>query len=465
MLDGSVKSRESPRGWLLFVLLAGIVALAVGLRVAWIRHVVVDPLDGRFDDSVFYYLSAGSLAHDLSYRDPFLWGAHTAHWPPGYPLVLSAAFRVFGTDLMAAKTLNVALSAVTVVLIYAVGSRVFGRRAGLVAALLLAAAPGHIFFSAMVMTEVLFSLGFLALIALVIWWTIDVAPVSWRWWFADANDHRFQASNFSRNQEPRMLALGVVTGCLTLVRAEAVFLPIILIACWLVVVPRWRPLLWYTAIFCAGFVLTMTPWAVRNYAHFDKLIVLRADESGALSHVLDSNYEQRHDPFLAPRLPPPETAGYMARHPWELVPLEVAKLKRLYGGDSDAVDWSRMRLTPQQTVRWSDIADRYFFAIGICAVSAAPLLWRAHDRRRWLLVYLLVAWTAVLIVAWPEARYHLPLVSILCMFASWTIVSAASGAAAVVRALLARRRTRRERDELTAADPTDNLGAPEADRA
>ncbi len=460
MPDGSVESRELPRGWLFFVLLAGIVALAVGLRVWWISHVVVDPLDGRFDDSVFYYLSARSLAHDLSYRDPFAWGAYTAHWPPGYPLVLSVMFRVFGTNLVAAKALNVLLSAATVVLTYLVGSRVFGRRAGLVAALLLAAAPGHIFFSAMVMTEVLFSFGFLALIGLAIWWTIDVAPASWRWWFAAANHHQFEASSFSRSQEPRMLALGVAAGCLTLVRSEAVFLPVILIAFWLVVLPRWRPYLWHAAIFGAGFVLTMTPWAVRNYAHFDKLVVLRADESDVLSYALDTNYEHRYDQFGASSLPAPETGGYMARHPWQLAPLEFAKLKRLYGGDSDAVAWSWRRLTPRQTVRWTDIADRYFFAIGICAICAAPLLWRAHDRRRWLLVYVLVAWTAILVIAWPETRYHLPILSILCMFAGWTIVSVASGAVTVVRALLARRRTRRQRDEFDAADPSDDLGAP-----
>ncbi len=82
-------------------------------------------------------------------------------------------FATFGTHLLAAKALNVAISAATVVLTYVLGARAFGVRAGMLAALLLALAPGHAYFSTLVMTEVLFAFGFLAVVALLIWWTID----------------------------------------------------------------------------------------------------------------------------------------------------------------------------------------------------------------------------------------------------------------------------------------------------
>ncbi len=446
MLDAPVASREQPRGWLLLALLAVVVALAVGLRAWWISHLSVDPLDGHFDDSVFYFLTAKGLAQDLAYRDPYRFGAFTAHWPPGYPLVLSGVFAVTGTHLLAAKALNVAISAATVLLTYAVGARVFGRRTGLVAALLIAVAPGHIFFAPLVMTEVLFAFGFLVVVAMLIWWTIDVAPVSWRWWFGKAGDPVFDAPSVSRLQEPRMFALGIATGALTLVRAEAVALLVIFTALWLVILPRWRPLLWYTAIFLSGFVLTMTPWAARNYARLDKIIVLRQDEGGAVSAAFDSHHEQRGDRYLASQLPPPETASYWLRHPWELVPLEWTKLRNLYSNDSDGIGWSSQKLDPAEARRLSRLADRYFFAVGASAIAAIVigLLRRARDRRRNVLAYLVVAWTATLIVAWPQTRYHMPLLPILSMFAAWTIVRAAgslfAGIATAKRAL--RRLTR-----------------------
>ena len=406
-------SHERPGGWLLFVLLAGIIAVAVAVRIAWAAYANVNPLDGRLDDSVFYFLQADGLAHHLAYRN--LDGSFTAHWPPGYPLVLSGMFAVTGTHLLAAKALNVALSGATVLLTYTVGARAFGARVGLVAALLLALAPGHVYFSTMVMAEVLFSFGFLAVVALVIWWTIDVASVTW----------------------PRTLALGIATGCLALVRAEAVFLPAVFFALRLFLVPRWRPLLWCSAVFGVGFVLALTPWTVRNYVRFHEVIPLRDGSQSGLSNGLDPDYLHRGDRFTAPGPPLSETAGYMARHPWELVPLETDKLRYLYRNDSDGIAWlqhdNRPLLTASEVRRWSRVADWYFFVLGACAIAAVPRLARAPDRRRLVLAYMIVAWTAVLIIAWPETRYHLPIVSLLCMFAASTLVSAVGWVAARAR--------------------------------
>ena len=60
---------DARRGhWLQFALLAIIVALAVAVRVAWIAYANVNPLDGRFDDTVFYFTSAQSLARDFTFR-------------------------------------------------------------------------------------------------------------------------------------------------------------------------------------------------------------------------------------------------------------------------------------------------------------------------------------------------------------------------------------------------------------
>jgi 4-amino-4-deoxy-L-arabinose transferase-like glycosyltransferase len=389
---------------LTIALLAIIVALAVAVRAAWIAYANVSPLDGRFDDTVFYFTSAKSLAHDFTFRDNF--GRYSAHWPPGYPLVLSSVFATMGTHLLAAKALNVAISAATVVLTYVLGARAFGVRAGMLAALLLALAPGHAYFSTLVMTEVLFVFGFLAIVALLIWWTIGVERSSWL----------------------RLLALGVATGCLALVRVEAVFLPAAFALLWKVALPGWRPALRYSAVFAFGFVLALTPWTVRNALRFHEFLPLRDNSQSALANALDRNYLDRPDRFSAPAPPIRETAGHMARHPWEFVPLEIDKLRYLYRNDSDAVEWlqhdNHGLLTASEVRRWSRVADWYFFAVGACALLAAPLLLRAPDRRRAVLAYVIAAWTAIEIITWPETRYHLPVVPLVCMFAAWVAVTA-----------------------------------------
>src|SRR5439155_25121366 len=111
----------SPWTPLMVAALALILTVAVAVRIAWIAHANIDPLDGQFDDTVFYLASAKSLAHHFAFRDQF--DRYSAHWPPGYPLVLSAVFATAGAHLLAAKALNVAISAATVLLTYVLGAR------------------------------------------------------------------------------------------------------------------------------------------------------------------------------------------------------------------------------------------------------------------------------------------------------------------------------------------------------
>ena len=67
---------------------------------------------------------------------------------PGYPLVLAGIFRAWGVyttqSAIAAYVLNCLLSALTCILLYRLGERLFGRTTGLVAAVLLALYPPSI---------------------------------------------------------------------------------------------------------------------------------------------------------------------------------------------------------------------------------------------------------------------------------------------------------------------------------
>ena len=382
-------------------LLGCIVALAVAVRIAWIIYANVDPLDGRADDTVFYYFSAKSLANTFEYRDGF--GRYTAAWPPGYSLVLAGMFKLFGAGLWPAKALNVALSAATVVLTYALGARAFDRRAGLLGALALALFPGHVYFSTLIMAEVLFGFVFVLLLYLLLRWTLDERQARW----------------------PELMALGAIAGCATLIRSEAVLLPAGIALLWKIALPGWRTPARYAALLSAGFVLTMAPWVIRNGVRFHEFIPLRADPGGFVSIAFERDYHERGDRFVRRSLPLDETLGYMRRHPWAIVPLEIDKLRYLYHDDADGISWAQNdvpTLTPAQVRRWTDVANAYWFVIGTGALAA--LLWRPRlrDRGRLLLAFAVVSWTLIEIISWPFTRYHFPLLPVISLLAAAFVV-------------------------------------------
>src|SRR5262245_60041509 len=112
--------------WWLF----GSVAVATALRVAhvlalrgtpWFDHLVVDP---EYYDAWAQRIAAGEWMGDrVFYMDPL------------YPYVLALVYRIFGRDLLLARLANVACSAGSCALVGALGRRLGGTAAGLVAAL------------------------------------------------------------------------------------------------------------------------------------------------------------------------------------------------------------------------------------------------------------------------------------------------------------------------------------------
>ncbi len=104
-------------------------------------------------DFLTYYRMAGELLHGRAYLPDYV-----SVFPHvmGYPTVLSAFFSVFGQRVIVAQCVNIALSCLTVLLVYEVGRLTADRKAGLIAALLWTAAPSQIFYPLLVCTEPLF---------------------------------------------------------------------------------------------------------------------------------------------------------------------------------------------------------------------------------------------------------------------------------------------------------------------
>src|SRR4051794_11391509 len=236
------KLREGARGalrsadvrWAL-----GLTGLALALRlifvIAWGRTVTYDPASTSFAfNDTFFYSWTGAA---ISMGDGFSFLGHpTAHWPPGYSVLLAGVYTVFGADTLNALVANAVIGALTVPLVYFVGHRALGRPAAIAAAAGLAVFPGQILMADVALAETFYAFELVAFVALAM-----VLGRSWR----------------------ALLVLGVFAGLSALTRGEGLLFPLIVLAFgW---APGSRKLaLRHAAVVAVVMALTIAPWTIRN---------------------------------------------------------------------------------------------------------------------------------------------------------------------------------------------------------
>lgn len=329
--------------------------VAVLLRLLWIARAHTYP--APLMDQGFYDDVARRLAGGLGYTTSE--GVPTATFPPGYPFLLAAAYRLFGPSVAAAQTLNVACAAGVVLLTYALGRHFAGRRAGLVAAWLIALLPGQVLWPALVMSELPFTLALLASLWLFArglagrsWSALPVRPrvpverrgprVRPNRWpgtvrlpspvlFASRmggapkrhkRPGRIPPAPLPLRYRPvvggvrgpatlPLLIAGLLGGYAALTRGQAIGLPLVLLvwALW-----QRRPgAARAAALYSAAFVLVLIPWTVRNAVQIDRSVLLSSNAgwNAVIGHDDQADggfwsplYGHRFDAYLA--LPPVE---------------------------------------------------------------------------------------------------------------------------------------------------------------
>ena len=222
---------------------AAIFLLALALRVGVVLF-APEPALSPNAEGAFVGGAERLLAGD-GFRDP----SYPMFSPPFYAMTIAASFAVFGHHTLPVRLGQAALDAATVLLVLAIGQRIFGRRAGIAAGALAAVYPFTIYSAYYVGTETLF--GFL-LVALV--W-VSLFAVSSQSWAIHA-------------------AAGLIMGVASLTRGSTQFYPV-----------AWAATLWLAgrrnlaafarwAIACLCFAAVIAPWAIRNWMVWDSFIPL-----------------------------------------------------------------------------------------------------------------------------------------------------------------------------------------------
>lgn len=233
-MSGGGEPRGRADGW--WVLALG--AAARGAVALWATGRVPPAADG-----IFYHKLAERLASGQGYT--WLWPdgvvTYAAHYPVGYPALLSLAYRVAGAHPAVGFWLNAALGALGAWAIHGLARRSLGRWAALVAGLLVALDPALVLYTPALMTEGV-TAALLALGALAAARSGEQSGKGWR--------------------NPWLPLTALIVGVSVLVRPQCLLLAPVLGA--LALGAGWRRRLAGAAIVLAGALLVCAPWTARN---------------------------------------------------------------------------------------------------------------------------------------------------------------------------------------------------------
>jgi hypothetical protein len=429
--------------------LLAIITVALAARVAWIAATDFRPT--LIDDAGRYDLLGRSLADNAGFVNPN--GHLTMYWPPGYPFILAALYKLYPHWLLADHTvkaallLNALLGTATVALVYAIGVRAFGRKAALAGAAITALFPSLVFFAGVTLSETAFT--FLLLLAL--WLLIE----------AEARDCRL------------LIVAGLVVGFASLVRGQALLLPLVALPFWWASAhghrqvrpgvtaatgatpvmefedvsaqpPAWRDLTMRLAVVGGLALLVVAPWTARNYVESHSLVLISSN-SGVdfyIGHSAGADGRGRivNDfVFRYPDLPPAEAEArisndgfhdgltYAVHHPLREVTLSARKVFFLYYRDRAAVDWidshgeRHVLASSLQHALWL-LSDAYYYAVIALAVVGVRRWFSLRDPVRLLLVSLAVYWTLVHVAFFADPRFHAPIMPVLALWAGMGVM-------------------------------------------
>jgi hypothetical protein len=365
---------------------------AFAMRMAMMAHLLAG-----FGTYTFYLHNevahiASALVAGAGYSSP--WStthiAPTAQQPPVYPLLLAGVFRIFGaytkTSAVVALAINAAAAAATAALLPDLAGRCLGdRRTGVLAAWIMALWPYEAILSLQLWNQ---ALAGLALVAFV-WMLVALA----------------------RSQQQRAwFGLGCFSGATVLLNV-ALLLPV---ACAFAGKTRFAR---KALLALAGFLLLLTPWTIRNWMVFGRIIPLR-DNFGF--EVWVGNHEGlplRHPLAFRGALPEAD----LRRANWnELVFLnqKTEEVKQFI----KARPWDYVRRCGWRVLEfWMTPEPGYWLLVSLLSWVGALLAWRREKSFALIIAAFPMVYYATHV--WPNYRY--PIEPLMILMATYGVVKAA----------------------------------------
>lgn len=396
--------------------IAGIVAAALlfrGLHLYLIRHAPVSSLP--MGDAASYDRWAQRLAGGDWIGDGVFYQA------PLYPYFMGVQYALLGHSLLVVQICQSVLGAGACALLGSATARLFGRRAGLAAGLMLAVYAPAVFFDGLIQKTVLDSFFLCALV-----------------WFLTRLHERRTAS--------RGWWAGAALGCLILTRENSLaFVPVIAVWLW----GRDHRAGPAIAAFVGAVALILAPVTLRNFAMSGEFhtttfqagsnfyIGNSASATGAYVPLRvdrgTAEFEQQDATELAEyavghALSPSGISAYWRGQAWDWIshhPMAWLKLTgkkaMLAWNDVEAVDTEDVYTYASWS--WPIRLTLAVLPFGVLAPLSALGLWLARARFRdlWLFHVMGLAYIASVVLFFVLARYRYPIVPFLIMFAGASV--------------------------------------------
>lgn len=319
--EGSAGARRDLARLLDGVELKHCVAIAIVLRLLWIALCPNQPTS----DQVIYESSAREIAGGRGYVDHL--GVPQNYWPVGYSALLGVWYALVGTSFPAAFFLNLGLWALGTAAAFWMTEPLYGRRAGVLCALIFALHPTFVLHVTLFSSENAFIPGSLLCCAIVVQNSDRMGPFA------------------------RSLLFGLLVGLLAYVRPTGLTLlaglPFLL---WTLARWAWPRIALATGVAALAAVLLLVPWGLRNERHFGAFAL--TSQNGGANLWMGNNAESNG--FYMPL--PPDVAGmqvaardallreravrYIERDPLRYVAVSLRRLVRSLATDTSAVVWN-----------------------------------------------------------------------------------------------------------------------------
>ena len=253
--------------------LAFIIILSLGilLRILWIINIPTIPVS----DFKLYYEGAASIAKGSGY---LIYGYPSAYEPIGYSMFLALLFKIFGTNILIGKVANLFLASISLIFIYLIAKISFKKELfALISMLLLAVLPLHIMYTSVLSTEIIFTTFLLAVTYLI------MLPKSKMW---------------------KYIVLGVLLGLSSLIKPYMMVFQFAIFTLELIEIKNVKRCLAHFLLITVFMVITISPWTIRNYSLFHKLIPISTN-GGYNLYVNNNPYANGswQDPFKIPESP------------------------------------------------------------------------------------------------------------------------------------------------------------------
>lgn len=393
---------------LLLLLIAAII-----IRVGYLWYYSTLPQWDQLTVDNYYH---HHWAQDIAGGDIF--GDTTYFRAPFYVYCLGLLYAIFGDGLWVGRLFGVAVGAVSVLLTFLIGRRIFGRNAGLIAAALHAIYPIAIYFDGELLLDSLFTL------------LLEASLYSFLTWWDDRT-------------LKKALVAGLFVGLATITRPTMlVLVPFGILAMLIGTGAGLSDRIKQTAAFAVGMIICILPITVRNIAVADDAVLIASQGginlyignnpsadgfSAILPEPLGANWRLRDIAFTAEQemgrpLKPGDISGYwnsratdwIAADPIAAAKLYLRKLYYSFGNReiSNNRDLSRFfGLVPY--FKYHPLSFALIFGFGL----VGAVLYSSNVRIRMIVITILL-FTATNALFFVNSRFRLPLVPLFLVLAA-----------------------------------------------